>query len=71
MRRLFHLPALIALAVVLGGCFGPSLGTEPFACGEGDACPEGYACDRARNVCTNGASRRALASSSTHTIRCS
>jgi hypothetical protein len=41
---------LSPLLLLASGCFGLSLGDEPFVCGVGDSCPSGYEC--LFNVCT-------------------
>jgi hypothetical protein len=35
---------MLTAMVALAGCFRPSLGDQPFRCGDGDACPPGYGC---------------------------
>jgi len=35
---------LLPIVALLAGCFNPSLGDAPFACGAGSACPDGYDC---------------------------
>jgi hypothetical protein len=42
--------ALVLMVLALAACFNPDLGDEPFLCGDGNACPPGYHCDR-RSVC--------------------
>jgi hypothetical protein len=45
----------VAVVVVgLAGCFGPSLGNQPFKCGEHGECPPDYMCDRVSGFCTQG-----------------
>jgi hypothetical protein len=39
-----NVPALVGLGLAAVGCFGPKLGDQPFACGTGGACPDGYHC---------------------------
>ena len=54
MRRSLVFAVLAAAA----GCYNPSLGDHPFLCGPPPerACPDGYTCDVASNVCTKGSS---------------
>lgn len=47
-----------ALALILAAC-APELGSEPFACGDGATCPEGYTCRSA--VCVVDGESPALA----------
>jgi hypothetical protein len=39
----------LAAALLATGCFHPSLGDQPYACGQNEACPSGYTCQG--NIC--------------------
>jgi hypothetical protein len=47
--------ACLATALLVGACFAPDLGGAPFACGDGDRCPDGYQCGSDRLCRTPGA----------------
>ncbi len=44
MCRLRIVTCLVGAALLLGGCYSPSIGQGKFLCGDGTACPAGFHC---------------------------
>jgi hypothetical protein len=44
---------MLGVLLASAGCFRPKIPSGAYACGDGDACPDGLQCDHPRNLCVS------------------